>query len=167
MKLQITTVVVFPVLFPAMFPSFPNSNPLIREPAIVLRLLFLKFVWMLRVKSKQQNTRPNRTYFSNDKNSWKMHGILLLCRLAHKSTIIEFATVTQHGDRGWNRMYVPAINGLLYQPLHYPPSPWKVVPHHRSRPLLLWVLLRPHKNQNSERAVRRRGLRIFVHFQED
>ena len=67
MKLQITTVVVFPVLFPAMFPSFPNSNPLIREPAIVLRLLFLKFVWMLRVKSKQQNTRPNRTYFSNDK----------------------------------------------------------------------------------------------------
>ena len=40
----------------------------------MLRLLFLKFVWMLRVKSKQQNTRPNRTYFSNDKNSLKMHG---------------------------------------------------------------------------------------------
>ena len=37
-------VLFFPVLFPATFPSFPNSNPLITEPAIVLRLLFLKLV---------------------------------------------------------------------------------------------------------------------------
>ena len=49
---------------------------------------------MLRGKSKQQNTRPNRTYFINDKNSLKMHGILWVRRLAHKSTITEFATVT-------------------------------------------------------------------------
>ena len=55
---------------------------------------------MLGVISKQQNTRRNRTYFSNDKNSLKMQGILRVRRLAHKSPSVEFATVTQHGDRG-------------------------------------------------------------------
>ena len=43
-----------------MFASFPNSNPFITEPTIVFCLLFLKLVWMLRLQSKQQNTRPNR-----------------------------------------------------------------------------------------------------------
>ena len=109
---------------------------------------------MLGVISKQQNTRRNRTYFSNDRNSLKMQGILRVRRLAHKSPSVEFATVTQHGDRGWNRTYVPAINRLLYQPLHYPPSPWKVVPHHRGRRPLLFTnsslgSFTPHKNQNS------------------
>ena len=62
--------------------------------------------------------------------------------------------MTGHGDGGWNRTYVPAINRLFYQPLHYPPSPWKVVPHHRGwRPLLFTNSsvgsFTPHENQNS------------------
>ena len=40
----------------------------------MLRLLLSKLVWMLLIQSKQQNTRPNRTYFSNDKNGFKTHG---------------------------------------------------------------------------------------------
>ena len=47
-----------------------------------------------------------------------------------------------------------------YQPLHYPTSPWKGVPHHRSlRPLLFTISsvgsFTCCKNQSSERAVRR------------
>ena len=129
---------------------------------------------MLRVKSKQQNTRPNRTYFSNDKNSLKMHGILRVRRLAHKSTIIEFATVTQHGDRGWNRMYRislqlidSCINPFITHPAHERLYHTTGV----DAPLLFTNSsvgsFTPHKDQNSERIVRRRGLRIFVHFQED
>ena len=39
---------------------------------------------------------------------------------------IEFATVTQHGDRGWNRAYVLIdINPFTIHPDHH-----KVVPHH-------------------------------------
>ena len=58
-----------------------------------------------------------------------------------------------------------------YQPLHYPPSPWKGVPHHRSlRPLLFAIssVGSPtcYKNHSSERAVRR-DLRFFFLIQED
>ena len=65
-------------------------------------------------------------------------------------------------------------------PLHYPSSPWKVVPHHRGlRPLLFtnssMGSFMSHKNQNSERAVRRgqrfsflfektKGFLVAVHF---
>ena len=39
---------------------------------------------------------------------------------------IEFATVTQHGDRGWNRTYVPIdISPFIIHPAHN-----KAVPHH-------------------------------------
>ena len=48
---------------------------------------------------------------------------------------IEFATVTQVGDRGWNSAYVPIdINPFIMQPAHH-----KVVPHHPRR-------LRPVRN---------------------
>ena len=71
------------------------------------------------------------------------------------------------------------IQPLLYfielatvtQPLHYPLSSWKVVPHHRGlRPLLFTNSsvgsFTSNKNQNSERAVRR-GQRFFVLIRED
>ena len=56
-----------------------------------------------------------------------------------------------------------------YQLLHYPPSPWKVVPHGtgvlNSLPPLFTNSsvgsCTSHKSQNSERAVRR-GVRFFV-----
>ena len=56
-----------------------------------------------------------------------------------------------------------------YQPLHYPPSPWKVVPHVTGVLNSLSLLFTnssvgsctSHKSQNSERAVRR-GVRFFV-----
>ena len=39
---------------------------------------------------------------------------------------IEFATVTEHGDREWNRAYVPIdMNLFIIHPDHH-----KVVPHH-------------------------------------
>ena len=39
---------------------------------------------------------------------------------------IVFATVTQHGDRGWNSAYVPIdINPFIIHPADH-----KVVPHH-------------------------------------
>ena len=39
---------------------------------------------------------------------------------------IKFASVTQHGVRGWNRAYVPIdINPFIIHPAHH-----KVVPHH-------------------------------------
>ena len=39
---------------------------------------------------------------------------------------IEFATLTEHGDRGWNRAYVPIdINPFIIYPAHH-----KVVLHH-------------------------------------
>ena len=61
------------------------------------------------------------------------------------------------------------LNG--YQPLHYPTSPWKGVPHHRSlRPRLFTISsvgsFTCCKNQSSERAVRR-NLRSFFLIQED
>ena len=38
---------------------------------------------------------------------------------------IEFATVTQHGNRGWNSAYVPIdINPFIIHPTYH-----KVVPH--------------------------------------
>ena len=58
-----------------------------------------------------------------------------------------------------------------YQPLHYPPSPWKVVAHRRGLGPQIFTnssvgSFTSHKNQNSERAVRR-GLRFFVFVLED
>ena len=50
-----------------------------------------------------------------------------------------------------------------YQPLHHPPSSWKVVPHHWG---LCPSLFTSHKKQNSERSVRQ-GLWFFVLIQED
>ena len=39
---------------------------------------------------------------------------------------IEFATVTQHVDRGWNMAYVLIdINPFIIHPAHH-----KVIPHH-------------------------------------
>ena len=53
-------------------------------------------------------------------------------------------------------------------PLHYPPSTWMVVPHHRGLRLLLFTIssvgsFTSHKNQNSERAVRR-GPMVFCPY---
>ena len=74
---------------------------------------------MLRGKSKQQNTRPNRTYFSNDKNSLKMQGILWARRLAHKSTITEFATVTGDETGRTSRQLIDScINPFITHPAH-------------------------------------------------
>ena len=72
-----------------------------------------------------------------------------------------------YGDRGWNRPYVP----IQYETLQYPPNPWKVVPHQRGLRLLLFTnsntgSFSSHKNQNSERAVRR-GLRFLVLTRKD
>ena len=39
---------------------------------------------------------------------------------------IEFAKVTQHGDRGWNMAYVP----IDINPFTIHPADHKVVPHH-------------------------------------
>ena len=60
------------------------------------------------------------------------------------------------------------------QPLYYPHSARKVVPHHRGLCPLFFKnrskssvgSFKFHKNQNSERAVRQ-GLRFFVFIQED
>ena len=59
-----------------------------------------------------------------------------------------------------------------YQPTHYPPSPWKVVPHHRGlRPLLFTNRsvgsFTSNKNQNSGGAIHvRRGLKFIVLIRE-
>ena len=53
-------------------------------------------------------------------------------------------------------------------PFHYPFSTWMVVPHHRGLRLLLFTIscvgsFTSHKNQNSERAVRR-GPMVFCPY---
>ena len=58
-----------------------------------------------------------------------------------------------------------------YLPLHYPPSPWKVVPHYLGLCPIFFTnssvgSFTSHKNQNRERAVRRK-LRFFVLIRED
>ena len=57
------------------------------------------------------------------------------------------------------------LTSQFFSPLHYSPSPWKAVPHHRGlRPLLFTnssvSSFKSHKNQTRERAVRR-GLRSY------
>ena len=68
---------------------------------------------------------------------------------------IEFATVTQHGDRGWNRNNLPTDT---YTFILHPAHECMVVPHHRGLCPLLFRnssvgSFTSHKNQNSERAV--------------
>ena len=74
---------------------------------------------------------------------------------------IEFATMTQHGDRGWNRINVPIdINPFIIHPAHG--RLYHIIGVHA--PLLFTNCVvgsfTSHKNQNSERAVRR-GLWYF------
>ena len=81
-------------------------------------------------------------------------------------SLLNFSPVTQHGDGMKQDL---CLN--WYQPLHYPPSKWKVVQHHRGPHPLLFTntsvgSFTSHKNQNSARAVRR-GLRFFFLIQED
>ena len=153
-----------------MFRSFPNSNPHITEPTIVLRLLFLKFVWMLQVKSKQQNTRPNRTYFSNDKNSLKMHGFLRVRADLSTSRLLLNSprwldTVT--GDetgRTSLQLIGSSINPFITHPAHERLYHTTGVDAPYSLRTAVWVLLRPTRIRT---VVRQRGLRSFVHFHED
>ena len=68
---------------------------------------------------------------------------------------IEFATVTQHGDRGWNRNNLPSDT---YTFILHPAHECMVVPHYRGLCPLLFRnssvgSFTSHKNQNSERAV--------------
>ena len=79
---------------------------------------------------------------------------------------LNFTPVTKHGDGMKQDL---CLN--WYQPLHYPPSKWKVVQHHRGPHPLFSTnssvgSFTSHKNQNSARAVRW-GLRFFVLIQED
>ena len=57
---------------------------------------------------------------------------------------IEFATMTQHGDRGWNRINVPInINPFIIHPVHG--GLYHIIGVHApySLPTAAWVLLRP------------------------
>ena len=68
---------------------------------------------------------------------------------------IEFATVTQHGDRGWNRNNLPTDT---YTFILHPAHECMVVLHYRGLCPLLFRnssvgSFTSHKNQNSERAV--------------
>ena len=57
---------------------------------------------------------------------------------------IEFATMTQHGDRGWNRINVPTeINPFIINPAHERLYHIIGVYAHYSLPTAVWVLLRP------------------------
>ena len=68
---------------------------------------------------------------------------------------IEFATVTQHGDRGWNRNNLPTDTDTF---ILHPAHECMVVLHYRGLCPLLFRnssvdSFTSHKNQNSERAV--------------
>ena len=102
-------------------------------------------MWNLTCAAKSQidKTGGNSIVAAQCRRRWKLlilfFFFFLLYRILH--------AVTQHCDRGWNRTCVPID---LDPPLHFPPSPWNVVLHHRGlRPLLvtnqywLWGLLRP------------------------
>ena len=57
---------------------------------------------------------------------------------------IEFATMTQQGDRGWNRINVPInINPFIIHPVHG--GLYHIIGVHApySLPTAVWVLLRP------------------------
>ena len=124
----------------------------------MLRLLFLKFVWMLRVKSKQQNTRPNRTYFSNDKNSLKMHGILRVRADLSTSRLLLNSprwldTVTGDETGRTSLQIGSSINPFITHPAHE--RLYHTTGVRRPLPFTNSSVgsFTPHKNQNSCKAA--------------
>ena len=79
---------------------------------------------------------------------------------------IELLYWVRHGESiQWQEMKQD-LRLNWYRPLHYPTTPWKGVPHHRSLRLLLFTInsvgsFTCYKNLNSERAVRR-GQRLIL-----
>ena len=73
--------------------------------------------WIRKEKKKRkERKRKNETLFS-EIEQLQLTASNLLCRNEYQ--VIEFATVTQFSDRGWNRTYVLInINPFIIQPAH-------------------------------------------------
>ena len=84
--------------------------------------------------------------------SWEVPCTAPFFLVKKKKNFIGFATVVN--STRWQRMEQDLLPNWN-QPLHYQPSPWKFLPHHRGlRPLLFTdnsvSSFTSHKNQNSE-----------------
>ena len=139
-KCSSPVIFVFPWLFFALL-NFP-CVPLLGQICSYVDILFHSNLWLF---FKSWNLLKQPSY------------CMLYCSL------LKSATVTQLGYRGWIRTNVPNDINLFV----YPPSPWKVVLHHRGLSPLLFMKSSvgssmSQKNQDSESWPIKQGLRVFV-----
>ena len=114
--------------------------------------------WIRKEKKERKKEKRNYVFWNRTTST---DSIDLLCWNEYRVTLLSsprwLNTLT--GDE-------TGLTSQLIQPLHYPTSPWKGVPHHRSLGPLLFTInsvgsFTCYKNLNSERAVRRGQRLIF------